>query len=172
MESLKIIPVFAEQFASSSLKNVTRRRSGQSIGPNQLLWDLGLDVGDIYNDEAVKERIKLMEEKFHLVMILENFEVCMTGLGEYVYTILCTTYCSSEIAFYKFRSKFICYERNGVDIPQCGGLKSHLKAGRCKTKTHSGISDPDETPALLGGRGYHQLETQCPDSECGNVLTI
>ena len=68
-----MIPVFAEQFASSSLKNVTRRRSGQSIGPNQLLWDLGLD--DIYSDEAVKERIKLMEEKFHLVMILENFEV-------------------------------------------------------------------------------------------------
>ena len=156
-----MIPVFAEQFASSSLKNVTRRRSGQSIGPNQLLWDLGLD--DIYSDEAVKERIKLMEEKFHLVMILENFEV--------IDTMLWTTYCSSEMAFYKFHSKFICYERNGVDIPQCRGLKSHLKAGRCKTKTHSGISDPDETPALLGGRGYHQLETQCPDSECGNFLT-
>lgn len=60
-----------QQFASSQ-ESVTRRRSGQSIGPNQLLWDLGVD--DIYNDEAVQQRIKLMDEKFHLVMILENFE--------------------------------------------------------------------------------------------------
>ena len=52
---------------------MTRRKKGQSIGPNQLLWDLGVD--DIYDDEQVQERIKLMEEKFHLVMILENFEV-------------------------------------------------------------------------------------------------
>ena len=52
---------------------MTRRKKGQSIGPNQLLWDLGVD--DIYDDEQVQERIGLMEEKFHLVMILENFEV-------------------------------------------------------------------------------------------------
>ena len=32
-------------------------------------------MDDIYNDEAVTEKIKEMEDKFHLVMIMENFEV-------------------------------------------------------------------------------------------------
>jgi len=59
------------QFASAT-ENVTRRRKNQALGPNQLLWDLGVD--DIYNDEAVTEKIKEMEDKFHLVMIMENFE--------------------------------------------------------------------------------------------------
>lgn len=63
---------YPDQFASST-ENVTRRRKNQALGPNQLLWDLGVD--DIYNDEAVTEKIKEMEDKFHLVMIMENFEV-------------------------------------------------------------------------------------------------
>ena len=54
---------------------MTERRATQSsgLGPNQLVWDLGVD--NIYDDDEVRERIKLVEEKFHLVMILEQFEV-------------------------------------------------------------------------------------------------
>ena len=61
-----------EQFANSG-PNVTKRRPTQSIGPNQLVWDLGVD--NIYDDGTIQERIKHMDEKFHLVMILEKFEV-------------------------------------------------------------------------------------------------
>ena len=64
--------LYLDEFASSP-KSVTRRRPGQSIGPNQLVWDLGQE--DIYSLEAVQNTIKIMEETFHLVMILENFEV-------------------------------------------------------------------------------------------------
>ena len=52
---------------------MTKRRVTQAIGPNQLVWDLGVDK--IYDDGTVMERIKFMEDKFHLVMILEKFEV-------------------------------------------------------------------------------------------------
>ena len=52
---------------------MTKRRVTQSIGPNQLVWDLGVD--NIYDDATVQERIRFMDEKFHLVMILEKFEV-------------------------------------------------------------------------------------------------
>ena len=61
-----------EQFSNSG-PNVTKRRETQGIGPNQLVWDLGVD--SIYDDETIMERIKFMEEKLHLVMILEKFEV-------------------------------------------------------------------------------------------------
>ena len=43
------------------------------LGPNQLLFDLGVD--DVYNGVAVDKKIMEMEERFHLVMILEHFEV-------------------------------------------------------------------------------------------------
>ena len=52
---------------------MTKRRVTQAIGPNQLVWDLGVDK--IYDDGTLMERIKFMEDKFHLVMILEKFEV-------------------------------------------------------------------------------------------------
>ena len=61
-----------EQFSNSG-PNVTQRRETQGIGPNQLVWDLGVD--NIYDDETIMEQIKFMEEKLHLVMILEKFEV-------------------------------------------------------------------------------------------------
>ena len=64
-----------EQFANSG-PNVTKREVTLPIGPNQLVWDLGVD--NIYDDATVRERIKFIEEKFHLVMILENFEVSGT----------------------------------------------------------------------------------------------
>ena len=73
-----IIDFNLEQFANSG-PNVTKRRPTQSIGPNQLAWDLGVD--NIYDDGTIQERIKHMDEKFHLVMILEKFEVRGT-LGE------------------------------------------------------------------------------------------
>ncbi len=43
------------------------------MGPNQLLWHLGVD--DIYSEQKVQQRINLMQDTFHLVMILERFEV-------------------------------------------------------------------------------------------------
>ena len=58
---------------------MTKRRQSQAIGPNQLVWDLGVD--NIYDDGTVMERITFMEEKFHLVMILEKFEVSGTLAG-------------------------------------------------------------------------------------------
>ena len=61
-----------DQFVSSP-ESVTRRRPDQTMGPNQLLWDLGLD--DVYNEGAVRETIELMDRTFHLVMILHKFEV-------------------------------------------------------------------------------------------------
>ena len=42
------------------------------LGPNQLLFDLGVD--NVYNEEAVNRKIMEMDERFHLVMILEHFE--------------------------------------------------------------------------------------------------
>ena len=44
-----------------------------AVGPNQLLWDLGVDSVD--SEEEVRRKIAQMDEKFHLVMILEHFEV-------------------------------------------------------------------------------------------------
>ena len=52
---------------------MTRRKGGKMLGPNQLLFDLGVD--DVYNDEAVNKKIMEMDKRFHLVMILEHFEV-------------------------------------------------------------------------------------------------
>ena len=65
--------MYLEEFSYSTSEEVIRRKKFQTIGPNQLLWDLGVD--DIYNDQEVQERINLMEDTFHLVMILEKFEV-------------------------------------------------------------------------------------------------
>ena len=43
------------------------------VGPNQLLWDLGVD--NVHSEGEVRRKITEMDEKFHLVMILEHFEV-------------------------------------------------------------------------------------------------
>ena len=71
---------------------MTKRRVTQSsvLGPNQLVWDLGVD--NIYDDDEVRERIKLVEEKFHLVMILEQFEVSSSS-SCYI------TLCASQTTF-------------------------------------------------------------------------
>ena len=48
-------------------------RNNSRLGPNQLLWDLGVD--DVLNQSLVEKKIQEMENHFHLVMILEHFEV-------------------------------------------------------------------------------------------------
>ena len=63
----------SDEFARAG-PNVTRRKGGM-IGPNQLLFDLGLDSVSLYNNEAINRKIVEMDEKFHLVMIMEHFEV-------------------------------------------------------------------------------------------------
>ena len=40
-----------------------------------MVWDLGVD--DVNNEAKVEQKIKEMDEKFHLVMILEKFEVVL-----------------------------------------------------------------------------------------------
>ena len=63
--------VFQDEFSRAG-PNVTRRKEGKMLGPNQLLFDLGVD--NVYNEEAVNRKIMEMDERFHLVMILEHFE--------------------------------------------------------------------------------------------------
>ena len=74
--------MFLEEFARSS-SNVTSRKFGKRIGPNQLLWDFGVD--HIYNDQVVEKKIKEMDDKFHLVMILEHFQVDCLGFNYLIY---------------------------------------------------------------------------------------
>ena len=53
---------------------VTKRKNGQEIGPNQLLWDLGVDAEKMYDHNVIENKIKEMEDHFHLIMILEHFD--------------------------------------------------------------------------------------------------
>ena len=62
-----------------------RSRKVHKIGPNQLLWDLGVDSVD--SEGEVRRKIVEMEKRFHLVMILEYFEVSISILIEAVRTI-------------------------------------------------------------------------------------
>ena len=62
-----------DEWARSSA-DVTHRNKTTNYGPNQLLWDLGVD--DIYNESVVDKKIQEIDQKFHLVMILEHYEVC------------------------------------------------------------------------------------------------
>ena len=43
------------------------------MGPNQLLYDFG--VTNVEDDKAVQKKIEEIDTTFHLVMILENFQV-------------------------------------------------------------------------------------------------
>ena len=53
-----------------------RSKKVHKIGPNQLLWDLGVDSVD--SEVDVRRKIVEMEKRFHLVMILEHFEVSIS----------------------------------------------------------------------------------------------
>jgi len=52
------------------------------LGRNQQLWDLGLDKKDINNHEAVKQKIKQIDEDFDLVMIAEDFDSSLVLLSD------------------------------------------------------------------------------------------
>ena len=56
------------------MSNDTRKK-GDTWMLHRLLWDLGVDPDDLDDEEAVDNKIKEMEKRFHLVMILEHFEV-------------------------------------------------------------------------------------------------
>ena len=56
------------------MSNDTRKK-GDTWMLHRLLWDLGVDPEDLDDEEAVDNKIKEMEKRFHLVMILEHFEV-------------------------------------------------------------------------------------------------
>jgi len=63
----------------------TRRpipRVNSYLGRNQQLWDLGMDNEDINNHEAVKLKIKQMDEDFDLVMIAEDFDSSLVLLSD------------------------------------------------------------------------------------------
>ena len=62
-----------------------RSKKVHKIGPNQLLWDLGVDSVD--SEGEVRRKIVEMDERFHLVMIMEHFEVTISILIEAVRTI-------------------------------------------------------------------------------------
>ena len=52
-----------------------QKKKDRYMGTNFLLWDLGVD--DVLDDVAVDSKILEMDQVFHLVMILEHFEVCL-----------------------------------------------------------------------------------------------
>ena len=54
-------------------------------GPNQLLYDFG--VANAENDKEVQQKIEEIDKTFHLVMILENFQVSISGLFFELFTL-------------------------------------------------------------------------------------
>ena len=72
-----------EQFVSDYIgaKRHIQRVNGY-LGRNQQLWDLGMDQEDINNHQAVKMKIKQMDQDFDLVMIAEDFESSLVLLSD------------------------------------------------------------------------------------------
>ena len=52
---------------------------------HRLLWDLGVDNPD--DDQAVNNKIREVEQRFHLVMILEHFEVTKVQMTFFLFMI-------------------------------------------------------------------------------------
>ena len=65
---------FAKADKSIQRKRLPRCNNGR-VGANQLLWDFGVDNPDIYNEKTVQRKIGQIEERYNLVMILEQFQV-------------------------------------------------------------------------------------------------
>jgi len=72
-----------EQFVSDYIgaRRPIQRVNGY-LGRNQQLWDLGMDQEDISNHQAVKMKIKQMDQDFDLVMIAEDFESSLVLLSD------------------------------------------------------------------------------------------
>ena len=128
-----------EEFARAP-PSVTRRKQGL-LGTNQLVWDLGVD--DVNNEAKVEQKIKEMDEKFHLVMILEKFEV---GL-------LCDKHrkmWKSSNANIQHSSVILCYLQLSI----------------------LGIFNIDERFALLGYSRYQEFEVECKKSWWGKDVLL
>ena len=62
-----------DEFVRAGPKFFDRQRIKGNKGPNQLLFDFG--VINEEDDKEVQRKIKEIDETFHLVMILEEFQV-------------------------------------------------------------------------------------------------
>ncbi len=69
---------FAERFAARG----EGRGKKAYVGQNNLLWDLGMEARDLDNMTAVGEKIRLVEEQFDLVMIMERFDESLVLLAD------------------------------------------------------------------------------------------
>ncbi len=69
---------FAERFAAKGEK----RNPKAYVGQNNLLWDLGVDAKQLDNMEVAEAKIKEVEEKFEMVMIMERFEESLVLLAD------------------------------------------------------------------------------------------
>ncbi|XP_076050728.1 galactosylceramide sulfotransferase-like isoform X2 [Oratosquilla oratoria] len=58
------------------LRNVrkSRKRMTGRYGRNQMLWDLGINDGDLDDSQVVTETIKTLDDTFHLVLIAEYMD--------------------------------------------------------------------------------------------------
>ena len=62
-----------DEFVRAGPKNFDRKHIKGNKGPNQLLFDFG--VINEEDDKEVQRKIEEIDETFHLVMILEEFQV-------------------------------------------------------------------------------------------------
>ena len=62
-----------DEFVRAGPKIFDRKHIQGNKGPNQLLYDFG--VVNEEDDKEVQEKIEEIDKTFHLVMILENFQV-------------------------------------------------------------------------------------------------
>ena len=65
--------MYLEEFVRAGPNIFNRKHMKGFKGPNQLLYDFG--VANAENDKEVQQKIEEIDKTFHLVMILENFQV-------------------------------------------------------------------------------------------------
>ena len=65
--------MYLEEFVRAGPNVFDRKHMKGHKGPNQLLYDFG--VANAENDKDVQQKIEEIDKTFHLVMILENFQV-------------------------------------------------------------------------------------------------
>ena len=63
-------------------KQLRPARVRRIFGPNQQLYDLGLEKDQLKNVTAVKDKIREVEDNFDLVMITEDFDASLVLLSE------------------------------------------------------------------------------------------
>ena len=77
-------------------------------------------MNNIYDDRAVEQRIKLMEETFHLVMILENFEGSLRTPLTDIYHF---TYLQESLILMK---DLLCWEDEDITNLKLNGRKTSV----------------------------------------------